>query len=746
MDEKKLLKSLSDITAQLKSIAAGLGVSTGVKKGGVSKGGSLSKEEVSKHKESLKITVEEYQKTLGLNFKDKANVDKIADRFRVILQNSTTIKLITGIRDNLKEFKDKWIKTLTKVDTVNKKNSVDFIKNLGWDDFKTEILWNIREEENQRNFVVDAWEQTNSLLGKLVDVSTRSKKEKKEGGDIMSKLKNVAGLALLGGGMYLIIQALVNSGDIDLVKTLKVLGVVSSFLVLFWLVGEKMSKLKTASIGFAILAATISLLIIPTIEKLAKMPWGIYIEGIIKFGILMVGVIGILKLMDKVKGSDVIKSTLGFGILSVFVGFILIPMLETISDMNYGKILMGLINMGLVIGGLILITKLMKNVDGSEVIKSTIGISVLSVFVGFILIPMLETISDMNYGKILMGLLNFGLVIGGLSLIVKMMSKLMSGAAIKDMLIGMVTMLGLSFLMGYLAENLNKFASFDWKTIYTNLGLAVLAIGLFGAVVVGIGFLVANPVVAPLLAVGAVAVMGLSFLMGMIADAAAKFQDVDGANLIEVGKGLSMLGVGLASFLVGMAGGVAAGVVGKLAGIFGLNPADQIKKFENIDSAKIFELGLGLKYMGESLKMLSSGIDLRGITNQLLELTTPLINFTFSLEKFNKAFSDLDKTISKSEITNVYKLKVENENNIQKSILELNQQELEIQKAQLEELRANNGLLQIIADNIRNSGASYSPTALNNQNKGKESISTANFSTKNNYLNHMKLTSMSFAG
>ena len=71
---------------------------------------------------------------------------------------------------------------------------------------------------------------------------------------------------------------------------------------------------------------------------------------------------------------------------------------------------------------------------------------------------------------------------------------------------------------------------------------------------------------------------------------------------------------------------------------------------------------------------------------------------------------------------------------------------MEIQKAQLEELRANNGLLQIIADNIRNSGASYSPTALNNQNKGKESISTANFSTKNNYLNHMKLTSMSFAG
>jgi hypothetical protein len=747
VDEKKLLKSLSDITATLKGIADGLGVSTGVKaKSNVGKSGSLSKEELAKQKEITKLNVEEYQKTLGLNFKDKSNLDKIADRFRVVFQTSTTIRLITGIRDNIKELKDSWIKQITKTDSIYKKNSTNLIKNLGWEDFKTEILWNIREEENHRNFVVDSWESTNSLLERLVSSYESPKKDKKDSLDIMSKLKNIAGLALLGGGMYLIIQALVNSGDIDLVKTLKVLGVVTAFLGLFWLVGEKLSKLKSASIGFAILSATILFLVIPTIEQLANMPFDVYINGIIKFGIIMVGVVGILKLMDKVKGSDVIKSTLGFGLLSVFVGFILIPMLDTISDISYSKVLTGMFNMGLVVGGLSLIVKLMSKVDGSEVIKSTFGLTIFSAFVSFLLIPMLETISDSPLDKFLMGLFNFGLVVGGLSLIIKMMGKLVGGTAAKDLLIGMATMVGLSFLMGYLAENLNKFSSFDWKNIYTNLGLAVLAIGLFGTVVFGIGALVANPVVAPLLAVGAVAVLGLSFLMGMIADSASKFNDIDGQNLSEVGKGIASLGVGLAAFLVGMAGGVAAGVVGKLSGLFGLNPADQIKKFENIDSAKIFELGLGLKYMGESLKLLSSGIDLKGITNQLMELTTPLINFTFSLDKFNKSFADLDKTISKSEIVSVYKLKIENENNIQNSILELNKQELQVQQAQLEELRLNSSLLKAIADNIGFSGGSMSGKIASIPNKGGESISSANFSTKNNYLNHMKLTSMSFAG
>ena len=706
MDEKKLLKSLSDITATLKGIADGLGVSTGVKKtGSIKKTTGLSKEELSKQKEITKLNVEQYEKTLGLNFKDKSNLDKIADRFRVIFQNSTTIRLITSINDNIKEFKNAWLKQLTnnlifksildsitdlnkqlvkdssKNQLVSKKGNDDLIKNLGWEDFKTEILWNIREEENHRNFVVDSWQATNGLLNKFVTNVIQPKKEKKEGFDVMSKLKNIAGLALLGGGMYLIIQALVNSGDIDLVKTLKVLGVVTAFLGLFWLVGEKLSKLKTASIGFAILSATIAFLIIPTIENLSDMPWETYIEGLLKFGIIMVGIVGILKLMDKIKGSDVIKSTL--------------------------------------------------------------GITMLSFFVGVILIPLLETISDMPFEEVLTGLFNLGIVIGGLSLIVKMMDKLVGGTAGKNLLVGALAMVGLTFLMGYLAENLNKFSSFDWKSIYTNLGLAVLAIGLFGTVLFGIGALVANPVVAPLLAAGSVAVLGISFVMGMIADSASKFQDIDGSNLIQVGKGISMLGVGLASFLVGMAGGVAGGVVSKIAGIFGLNPADQIKKFETINSAKIFELGLGLKYMGESLKMLSSDIDLKGITNQLMELTTPLINFTFSLEKFNKAFADLDKTISKSEITNVYKLKIENENNIQKSILELNKQELEIQQAQLDELRVNSSLLKTIADNLnKGGGQNYSPVNIGN--RGGQSASSANFTTKNNYMNHMKLTTMAF--
>jgi hypothetical protein len=405
------------------------------------------------------------------------------------------------------------------------------------------------------------------------------------------------------------------------------------------------------------------------------------------------------------------------------------------------------------------------------------------------------SIANYDFEKILKGLAYVAVVVGAMGLIIKITRKLFS-EGIKETLVGMLAIVGLSFILGYLADNLNKFADMDWGKIGKSLALSVAAIAVFGLVVFGIGTIVANPFVALFLAVGAVAVISLSFLLGVIADSLKKFNDVDGLQLIIVGEGLKYLGIGLVSFLGGMISGAIAGaialiteffgidipaqikkfeaidggkliyvgegvrllgeglvpflkgmvsgvggsVVGKLASFFGLDPVSEIKEFEKIDADKISVLGLGLKNMGDGLRMLSSGIDLSGITAQIISLILPLVLCTKALDGFNRS---LNRNMPSAELTQVYKMKVDTENSIQNAILETNKQELAIQQEQLMELQKSNELLKYIADNISSGSASKGGNQIINQNKPAESVTTSNFTTKNNYMNHMKLTSMS---
>jgi hypothetical protein len=298
--------------------------------------------------------------------------------------------------------------------------------------------------------------------------------------------------------------------------------------------------------------------------------------------------------------------------------------------------------------------------------------------------------------------------------------------------------------MGYLAEQLNKFAGLDWAAIGSSLALALVALGVFGAAVAGIGLLVLNPVVAPLLIGGAIAVAGLSLLMGLLAEALNKFSTIDANQIQQVGVGLLALGAGLVAFLAGMVGGVAAGAVSKLSGIFGLNPADQIKKFEKIDADKIFKLGTGLLFMGQGLKSLSTDINLEGITNQLIAMTVPLALFSTGLMLFTEAYKNLDTAIKGSEINRIYQMKIEADNGIQKALVDLNQKEVQILSEQLEELKRNGEYLRVIASSgVGNNGM----VSLGGNNSGgsKGSASISKFKTKDSYLNHLNLTTSALA-
>ena len=183
-----------------------------------------------------------------------------------------------------------------------------------------------------------------------------------------------------------------------------------------------------------------------------------------------------------------------------------------------------------------------------------------------------------------------------------------------------------------------------------------------------------------------------------------------------------------------------AGVVSKISSIFGLNPADQIKKFEKIDADKIFKLGIGLLFMGQGLKALTTDIDLEPITSQLIAMIIPLLLFSAGVREFSNAYTNLDKAIKGSEINRIYQMKVESDNGLQKALVDLNEKEVELLSAQLDELKRNGEYLRIIASSGSKMGGGVFNMGGSN-NKGSASIS--NFSTKDSYMNHLKLTTAS---
>jgi hypothetical protein len=276
----------------------------------------------------------------------------------------------------------------------------------------------------------------------------------------------------------------------------------------------------------------------------------------------------------------------------------------------------------------------------------------------------------------------------------------------------------------------------DWDKINDGILSATVALTSFGIVVGVIGAIALEA--APFLLAGAGTFLLLSFTMGMIADAVNKFNTIDGNKIGEVGKGLAILSGGLLAFIGGTVAGLGAGILNGLTSFFGLDPASQIKEFEKINADKIEKLGLGLSNMAQGLKSLSSGIDLSNVTKQITDMIRPLASLTEGLDKFSGAYERLTKTKIQTE----YKINVETDNSIQKAIMSLNEQELAVQKLQLAQLQQNGEYLRVISERIRSEGSQVLPMQGQNLNNG---YTSPNITTKDNFLNNIKLATMSFS-
>ena len=802
MDDKILATKFDKFTEELKNIAKILKVANGFKLSSSDpefKGGPLKGDERKRSENVAKINAKEIAAALGVQF--SSNSKSIVGGLKRCFDD-IGVKL-DGLVTSLGTKSTFSVPTIIK-GVSNKGIALAISKTLGWDAFKD------RTEEWNAS-IVRKLVSIRDYMAKLVGITEensnpKTKKKKEEGKGIGSILGGIAGLALLGVGIFMIVQALVESKSIDPMQIVKVLLVMGAFVGLFLLVGMAGNKIKNAAIGFAIMSATILFLVIPTLYELKKMPWDVLLESIAKFGLIALACIGILKLLSLIPPSDVLKSVAGFalfvgvmsfvvlpslktfalvewetigtglakfgvislicigiikllsmipadqvlksvaglGLFVVVMGLAIIPLLKTMAFVEWDMIGEGLLKIVVISGVIGLILLGMSKISAADAIKSLAGVLIFSLLMGFVLIPQLKKISQEPFDQMLEALAFVGLIMVGIGLIIRITGEILTrGGGEVAAIAGLVAVLAFSFLMGYLAEQLNKFASLDWSSIGSSLALALVALGVFGAAVIGIGLLVLNPIVAPLLIAGAVAVAGLTLLMGLIADALNKFSTVNASQIQQVGVGLLALGTGLVAFLAGMVGGVGAGVVSKLSGIFGLNPADQVKKFEKIDADKILKLGTGLFFMGQGLKALSTDINLEPITSQLIAMTTPLLLFSAGVQAFSDAYTNLDKAIKGSEINRIYQMKVESDNGLQKALVDLNEQEVELLSAQLDQLKQNGEYLRVIASSGGGGGGGITVIGGGG---GKGSASISNFTTKDSYMNHLKLTTSSMEG
>lgn len=711
---------LDSVVTQLKNIASGGFTYSTVRDptGRTKVKAKVDKQEAEKLKITAKIQADAsaqiYKKVLGLGFNEE-KAKKTAKIFKDVFGMGGAVGGTTK---------------------KSAKDSVNYLlREMQWFDFAGDLMhYAFNTQEYQEEMLYS--------MRTLIGLQTASKDKKKldSSGGLMDKLKNIAGLAVLGTGFFLIISALSSLGKIDIGKTLKILGIIGLMVGIFLMVSLAGGAIKNAAIGFAILAATVAFLIIPTMMRLTEIKFATILEGLGKFSLIVGACIGLMALMRFIKKSDVVVATGGLLALTLMVGFLIVPLLQHLAETKWNIITDGLVKFSIIVGVMIGLMALMRFIKKGEVLVATIAMGALVFLVGY-LADNLQKYANKPWEAIKQGLEIAGVAFGAffamfgvLAVGVKVIGK--AGMALTGAI-----MFELVYLVGYLADNLEKYAGKDWKAITEGLEIAGIA---FGALVAAVTILAGAMAIGGPIAIVAGAVAGgvmlaLAEVMNMSADALIKFGSVNGKNLITVAEGMVAIGGGLVAMMGGSVLGTAGAMVDKLSSLVGLDPVSFLKKFEVLDGVKLLNIGTGIKYLAEGLKMLSEGIAIKNIVNDLILLTTPLLSFAGALDSFSNSYKQLEKIKLESEINQNYNMNLKADTGIQKAILDLHQQELSVQQAQLEQLKINGNLLyQLVSKGGVGGGVSVPQQTI--------SIKSPNFSTKENFMNNMKLTSMSLMG
>ena len=187
--------------------------------------------------------------------------------------------------------------------------------------------------------------------------------------------------------------------------------------------------------------------------------------------------------------------------------------------------------------------------------------------------------------------------------------------------------------VGPMLSSLGKGAGGMFKGIMTGIAGGIKAFANPQVMLGSIGFGIA------IAAIGA-GIAGAAWLLGKalptLAEGIGSFEKMDGANLIQVGKGIGALGLGLAAFGAGSGMAGIGSVIGGLSEGFGKmfgakSPIEKMKEFATL-GPQLSDAGKNIMSFNESLaKLLTTDVD------KIKNLAANLVNLTASLKELREA-------------------------------------------------------------------------------------------------------------
>ena len=350
--------------------------------------------------------------------------------------------------------------------------------------------------------------------------------------------------------------------------------------------GIKVSSIVAIAVAIGILSASMN--------ALAELDVGEITKSLVSIGIMLAMLSGTMKSISKTLnglGSKGLIKASGSLVLVATAVTIMAGAMKKLADLSLAGLTKSLVALG---GGLFILVQGLKSIEKTHISIST-SVALIALATSCrILASALQKFSEMSWNEIGRGLIAMAGALVELVAAISILSKYSDGKS----LLGALSIIAISLVLGKIAKALTKFSKMSWDEIDRGLISMGYALAELTAVIA-----ILNQVGGGKSLVGAISVIAIVLSLNKLGDALKKFGSMSwgeiargltgmGGALLEVGAITGALGA-----LTGLSGLLGAGAL--LLAIQGL--ADLASAFKSFGEMSWAEIGRGLVGMGGAL-------------------------------------------------------------------------------------------------------------------------------------------------
>lgn len=350
--------------------------------------------------------------------------------------------------------------------------------------------------------------------------------------------------------------------------------------------GIKVSSIVAIAVAIGILSASMN--------ALAELDVGEITKSLVSIGIMLAMLSGTMKSISKTLnglGSKGLIKASGSLVLVATAVTIMAGAMKKLADLSLAGIAKSLVALG---GGLFILVQGLKSIEKTHISIST-SVALIALATSCrILASALQKFSEMSWNEIGRGLIAMAGALVELVAAVSILSKYSDGKS----LLGALSIIAISLVLGKIAKALTKFSEMSWDEIDRGLIGMGYALAELTAVIA-----ILNQVGGGKSLVGAISVIAIVLSLNKLGDALKKF---GGMSWGEIARGLTGMGgallevgaiTGALGYLTGFAGLLGAGTIFiVIQGLVDL--ADAFKSFGGMSWG---EIARGLTGMGGAL-------------------------------------------------------------------------------------------------------------------------------------------------